>query len=256
MPSFRNILTEEQMWQLAAYVRAMGAQLPKDVPPSRGDRSGGTAADHAREEARSTTAMTRRGRGERIQSAAHPAGAHAAITGDLFGCSSASPAFFFLLVLVFLGWAIWRRDRGTQGERALRVTRRRLGGADHARSVRPDPRQLFRRSQPRLRRRRPAAAPIQVTAQQWWWEVEYQRPIQSNNIATANEIHLAGRPPAHLELGCRRRDPQPVDSQPCGQAGSDPRPHRRSRLLPRRTAISARNAPNSAGCSTRTWRST
>jgi cytochrome c oxidase cbb3-type subunit 3 len=37
MPSFRNILTEEQMWQLAAYVRAMGAQLPKDVPPSRGD---------------------------------------------------------------------------------------------------------------------------------------------------------------------------------------------------------------------------
>jgi cytochrome c oxidase cbb3-type subunit 3 len=37
MPSFRNILTEGQMWQLAAYVRAMGAQLPKDVPPSRGD---------------------------------------------------------------------------------------------------------------------------------------------------------------------------------------------------------------------------
>jgi cytochrome c oxidase cbb3-type subunit 3 len=37
MPSFRNILTEEQMWQTAAYVRAMAGQLPKDVPPSRGD---------------------------------------------------------------------------------------------------------------------------------------------------------------------------------------------------------------------------
>jgi cytochrome c oxidase cbb3-type subunit 3 len=37
MPSFRNILTEAQMWQLAAYVRAMGGQLSKDVPPSRGD---------------------------------------------------------------------------------------------------------------------------------------------------------------------------------------------------------------------------
>jgi len=42
MPSFRNILTETQMWQLAAYVRAMGGQLPKDVPPSRGDNLANT----------------------------------------------------------------------------------------------------------------------------------------------------------------------------------------------------------------------
>jgi hypothetical protein len=41
MPSFRNILTEAQMWQLAAYVRAMGGQLAKDVPPSRGDNLAG-----------------------------------------------------------------------------------------------------------------------------------------------------------------------------------------------------------------------
>jgi cytochrome c oxidase cbb3-type subunit 3 len=41
MPSFRNILTEQQMWQIASYVRAMGAQLPKDVPPSRGDTMAG-----------------------------------------------------------------------------------------------------------------------------------------------------------------------------------------------------------------------
>jgi cytochrome c oxidase cbb3-type subunit 3 len=41
MPSFRNILTEEQMWQLAAYVRAMNGQVPKDVPPSRGDNLAG-----------------------------------------------------------------------------------------------------------------------------------------------------------------------------------------------------------------------
>jgi cytochrome c oxidase cbb3-type subunit III len=37
MPSFRNLLTEEQMWQIAAYVRSMAGQVPKDVPPSRGD---------------------------------------------------------------------------------------------------------------------------------------------------------------------------------------------------------------------------
>lgn len=37
MPSFRKLLTEEQMWQIAAYVRTMAGQVPKDVPPSRGD---------------------------------------------------------------------------------------------------------------------------------------------------------------------------------------------------------------------------
>ena len=37
MPSFRRILTEDQMWQIAAYVRAMAGQVPKDVPPSRSD---------------------------------------------------------------------------------------------------------------------------------------------------------------------------------------------------------------------------
>jgi cytochrome c oxidase cbb3-type subunit 3 len=37
MPSFRNLLTETQMWQLAAYVRSTASQVPKDVPPSRAD---------------------------------------------------------------------------------------------------------------------------------------------------------------------------------------------------------------------------
>jgi cytochrome c oxidase cbb3-type subunit 3 len=37
MPSFRRLLTQEQMWQLAAYVRSLSGQIPKDVPPSRTD---------------------------------------------------------------------------------------------------------------------------------------------------------------------------------------------------------------------------
>ena len=37
MPSFRRLLTEQQMWQIAAYVRSMAGQVPKDVPPSRSD---------------------------------------------------------------------------------------------------------------------------------------------------------------------------------------------------------------------------
>lgn len=37
MPSFRRLLTEQQMWQIAAYVRSIAGQVPKDVPPSRSD---------------------------------------------------------------------------------------------------------------------------------------------------------------------------------------------------------------------------
>ncbi|HEY0458439.1 MAG TPA: cytochrome c oxidase subunit II [Pyrinomonadaceae bacterium] len=36
---------------------------------------------------------------------------------------------------------------------------------------------------------------IKVTGHQWWWEIEYQNAVPSNNVTTANEIHLpAGRP--------------------------------------------------------------
>jgi cytochrome c oxidase cbb3-type subunit 3 len=37
MPSFAGHLTDEQIWQLAAYVRSMSGQLRIDVAPSRGE---------------------------------------------------------------------------------------------------------------------------------------------------------------------------------------------------------------------------
>ena len=37
MPSFAGRVNEQQVWQLAAYVRSMSGQLRKDVAPSRGD---------------------------------------------------------------------------------------------------------------------------------------------------------------------------------------------------------------------------
>lgn len=42
MPSFRTRLTEQQIWQLAAYVRAMSGQPSKDAVPSRGDEMSNT----------------------------------------------------------------------------------------------------------------------------------------------------------------------------------------------------------------------
>ena len=37
MPAWKHRLTEQQMWQLAAYVRSMGRYVRKDVAPSRDD---------------------------------------------------------------------------------------------------------------------------------------------------------------------------------------------------------------------------
>ena len=40
MPSFRGRLSNDQVWRLVAYVRAMSGQLSKDVGPSRDDHMG------------------------------------------------------------------------------------------------------------------------------------------------------------------------------------------------------------------------
>jgi cytochrome c oxidase cbb3-type subunit III len=37
MPSFRTLLSDQQVMQIAAYVRSMSGNVPQDVPPSRGD---------------------------------------------------------------------------------------------------------------------------------------------------------------------------------------------------------------------------
>ncbi|WP_026873463.1 c-type cytochrome [Inquilinus limosus] len=37
MPSFRGRIPDDQIWQIAAYVRSMGRFVPKDAAPSRND---------------------------------------------------------------------------------------------------------------------------------------------------------------------------------------------------------------------------
>ena len=37
MPSFRGKIPDDQIWQIAAYVRSMGRNVPKDVAPGRND---------------------------------------------------------------------------------------------------------------------------------------------------------------------------------------------------------------------------
>jgi cytochrome c oxidase subunit II len=44
---------------------------------------------------------------------------------------------------------------------------------------------------------------IKVTGHQWWWEIEYQDAIPSNNVTTANELHIPVGRPVLLELVSR-----------------------------------------------------
>jgi cytochrome c oxidase cbb3-type subunit III len=43
MPAWRNKLTDQQIWQLAAYVRTLSGQAPKDAVSARADEVSNTA---------------------------------------------------------------------------------------------------------------------------------------------------------------------------------------------------------------------
>jgi cytochrome c oxidase cbb3-type subunit 3 len=49
MPAFGGRVTDEQAWQLAAYVRSMSGQLRKDVEPGRSDSMMAGEAEVARD---------------------------------------------------------------------------------------------------------------------------------------------------------------------------------------------------------------
>jgi cytochrome c oxidase subunit 2 len=45
--------------------------------------------------------------------------------------------------------------------------------------------------------RTPDALRIQITGNQWWWDVQYDNPVASLRVTTANEVHIpVGRPVA------------------------------------------------------------
>ena len=48
MPSFRGRLTDEQVWQLAGYVRSLGGAVAKDSAPGRDDDMHGPPAENRR----------------------------------------------------------------------------------------------------------------------------------------------------------------------------------------------------------------
>ncbi|WP_298231318.1 c-type cytochrome, partial [uncultured Azohydromonas sp.] len=52
MPSFEGRMTDQQLWQLAAYVRSMSGQLRTDVAPGRNDGLSGPLPEQRRDDER------------------------------------------------------------------------------------------------------------------------------------------------------------------------------------------------------------
>jgi cytochrome c oxidase cbb3-type subunit 3 len=52
MPSFAAHISEDQTWQLVAYVRSLSGQLPKDVAPGRSDTMSGREPEAGRDRER------------------------------------------------------------------------------------------------------------------------------------------------------------------------------------------------------------
>ena len=46
----------------------------------------------------------------------------------------------------------------------------------------------------------PPALRLKVSAQQWWWEIEYESPEAARRLRTANEIHLPVDTPVEISL--------------------------------------------------------
>ena len=49
----------------------------------------------------------------------------------------------------------------------------------------------------------PEPLTIKVTGYQWWWKVEYEDPLPSNTVITANEIHIPVGQPVAFKLTSR-----------------------------------------------------
>ena len=135
-----------------------------------------------------------------LQSAAGNDGQQSALVSQLFAIFLAVTAVFFVAVMVFLLWAIVRRRRdGESRERGLRralvgwvaLISLSLAGLTLATW-------LYDRDLGRA-----AATPaleIEVTANQWWWDVRYADKEANEIFRTANELHLPVGVPAHITL--------------------------------------------------------
>jgi cytochrome c oxidase subunit 2 len=145
-----------------------------------------------------------------IQAALDPAGEQARVIGSVWDLMMVVCGFMFALVLLFIGWMLWRARRGrglaqaseaavSPHERGLDLTLRGWSALIvaglfvlAAGSFLADRKLAALGTQPALH--------VRITAQQWWWQVEYQNADASQTLTTANELHLPVDRPTEIEL--------------------------------------------------------
>ena len=145
-----------------------------------------------------------------VQASLDPAGDQAAHTKDIWRLMLVVCGLMYLLVMAFLGWALWRARRALEGpplddaakSSADGPLRRSLIGwtglSVVGLVVLTAGSCLVDRALAHAEARN--ALHIKVTGNQWWWQVEYQDPQADQQFSTANELHLPANRPVVLEL--------------------------------------------------------
>jgi len=115
--------------------------------------------------------------------------------------------FFYLLVLAFLGWGVWRARRPAAGRPEIAPADR---GLDRALIVWAGLIVVgltvlavgtFFVDRALAAARADETLVVRVTGQQWWWRVQYRDPASGRWIETANELHLPLGRTTRIELG-------------------------------------------------------
>ena len=145
------------------------------------------------------------------QSVLLPAGDQAAALHGLLGFVTVVCGVAYALVLLFLGWALWRARRRfshraepsapdtSRDDRALQ-----LGLAAWAAIITVGLVTVagasFLVDRALANHDRPGPTDVRITAQQWWWRLEYRDPGSGRWIEAANELHLPLNRPSRVEI--------------------------------------------------------
>ncbi|MBS0644144.1 MAG: cytochrome c oxidase subunit II [Proteobacteria bacterium] len=138
--------------------------------------------------------------GETFQSALQPAGPHAASLARLIWSFTAICGVIWLLVMLVLLFALWRRHRPAEARHERRATAI-IGAAVAATVLIITGLTLMSYAATRgLSDDAPDPVVIRVRGYQWWWEVTYADRRPERTFVTANEIHIPLHRPVRLEL--------------------------------------------------------
>ena len=135
----------------------------------------------------------------RVQNALAPAGQQAADIGIVWDAMLWVCVPVYVLVLIALFVAVRRNHGPVASDRA--IGHGLLGWSIGIAALLT----VLTATSFAIDRRLHASAPdplqVRITAQQWWWQVEYRDPSDpSRNVVTANELHLPAGRPARIEL--------------------------------------------------------